>query len=274
MSRRFVAEVVIIVKIGFIGAGKCGLSLAHYFRSEGITVTGFSSRHARSIKDFNVLTYKDLVNGSDVIFITTADIGIAAAWERISAYDLSGKIICHCSGSLPSGVFSGADPDKVCSVHPMLAFSSGNTSIEAVSNAYFTVEGGKGAVERVKGILAHCKNNVIEIKAEDKPLYHAAACFASNFVVSVCETAERLLMTCGFDRRDAHKALVPLMLANMKNIANRGTRDALTGPASRGDFDTLNVHLAAIGDGDTREMYKLLTAVILDMKSDERQENI
>lgn len=36
---------------GFIGAGKCGMSLAYYFRSKGIKISGFSSR-GNNTEDF------------------------------------------------------------------------------------------------------------------------------------------------------------------------------------------------------------------------------
>ena len=40
--------------IGFIGAGKCGMSLAYYFRSKGVNVIGFSSR-SNNTEDFEAL---------------------------------------------------------------------------------------------------------------------------------------------------------------------------------------------------------------------------
>lgn len=260
---------VIIIKIGFIGMGKCGMSLAYYFRSEGAEVIGFSSRHTEKNDDFKILTDRELVNDSDVIFITAADDDIPAVWERIREFDLSKKIVCHCSGSLPSGIFKGANPDMVCSVHPMLAFSSGHTSPKAVREACFTLEGGIRAADTVKKILKN--NRVVKISAENKALYHTAACFASNFAVSVCETAELLLLKCGFSREDAHSALVPLIRENTENIISMGTHKAVTGPAARGDIKTIASHSEALKyDNDTLKLYSLLTDVILKMKEERK----
>ena len=127
--------------IGFIGAGKCGMSLAYYFRSKGVNVIGFSSR-SNNTEDFELYSREKLINNSDIIFITTNDDNIQTVWNKIKDMNLKEKIICHCSGSVSSEIFKGADSENVCSVHPMLAFNSKHTSLNAISNAFFTVEGG------------------------------------------------------------------------------------------------------------------------------------
>lgn len=257
--------------IGFIGAGKCGMSLAYYFRSKGFDIAGFSSRHKIDC-DFDFFDYDELLNKCDIIFITVTDTAIAQVWNGLKNFNknfnIENKIICHCSGSLSSDIFAGANPDRVCSVHPMLAFNSRHTSEESISKAYFTVEGGNEALKCVSEILSECSNKFSVIKKEDKVRYHAAACFASNFVVSVCEKAESLLKDCGFDKASAHNALVPLMQTNMRNIINLGTKSAVTGPAARGDMITIQKHLENLDD-KTACLYKGLTNIIFDMKSEE-----
>ena len=139
--------------IGFIGAGKCGMSLAYYFRSKGVNVIGFSSR-SNNTEDFELYSREKLINNSDIIFITTNDDNIQTVWNKIKDMNLKEKIICHCSGSVSSEIFKGADSENVCSVHPMLAFNSKHTSLNAISNAFFTVEGGGKAVDTVSEILS------------------------------------------------------------------------------------------------------------------------
>lgn len=270
--------------IGFIGRGKCGMSLARYFEYKGLKVSGFSSGHnicgadSREPSDsappsedcgsgshITLLTADGLLKKSDIIFITVTDAAINAVWNRLKEYSLKNKIICHCSGSLSSDIFSQGCTDKVCSVHPMLAFSSIDTSIQAISEAFFTLEGGETALEAISEILNITGNKYKIISKENKAKYHAAACFASNFVVSVCEKSEELLTQCGFTRAEAHRALIPLMRNNMENIVSLGTLNAVTGPAARGDIITMEKHLSVLGaDCD---LYKMLSAVIFDMKS-------
>ena len=80
--------------IGFIGAGKCGLSLAYYFRDKGVKVSGFSVRDdffkkaelsssCGSDFDFDILPRDELVSRSDMVFITVNDASIPEVWESI-----------------------------------------------------------------------------------------------------------------------------------------------------------------------------------------------
>ncbi len=251
------------MNIGFIGAGKCGMSLAKYFKSNGINVSGFYSRH-NTCGNFPFLDLSELVNGSEVIFITVTDAQIENVWNGISKLDLADRIVCHTSGLVTSDVFKGANADNVCSMHPMLAFNSPDVSVDIISKAFFALEGGKNAISKVSSILDICKNSYKIIDKRDKAKYHAAACFASNFVVSVCEVAFSLLEDCGFMGDEARETLSPIMEYNMSNIINDGTEKAITGPAVRGDFKTIEEHLAVLGE--YTDLYKRLTEVIFKMK--------
>lgn len=246
--------------IGFIGGGKCGMSLAYYFRDKGLNVTGFSSRHDNK-EDFNFLSRNALVEQSDIIFITVTDSAISQVWERIKNMNLDNKIICHCSGSLSSEVFSGAV--NCCSVHPLFAFNSNHTS--GISNAVFTIEGSDKAVDKISKILSVCGNSYKRITSENKVKYHAAACFASNFVVSVCKKAFDLMNECGFSDEESRRALTPLIRNNIDNILSVGCEKAITGPAIRGDILTIENHLEVL-DEKTSKLYKELTDVICEMK--------
>lgn len=250
-------------KIGFIGAGKCGVSLAKYFSYKGYTISGFYSRQTKR-SDFSNLSCEALAKHSDVIFITVTDDAVSEVWNRLCKYNLSGKVICHTSGSLSSDIFSGADKAFVCSVHPILAFNTDNTPISDIEKAAFTLEGGSGAMAVISEILSNTGNAFKIINKSDKAKYHAAAVFASNFVVAVCDIAKRLLSECGFSQDEAHKALSPLMENNMKNILLSGTQNAITGPAARGDIKTIERHLSVIGEYET--LYIELTKVIYEMK--------
>lgn len=243
------------------------MSLAYYFRSKDIKVIGFSSR-GNNTEDFELYSREKLTTKSDIIFITTNDDNIQTVWNEIKDMNLDGKIICHCSGSLSSEIFKGADSKNVCSVHPMLAFNSKHTSLNAISNAFFTVEGGRKAVDTVSEILSLCGNRFKIITSENKFKYHAAACFASNFVVSVCYKATKLLQECGFSKSESERALSTLMKCNMDNILEVGCEKAITGPAARGDMATIEKHLGVL-DERTGRLYKELTNVIYEMKTEE-----
>src|SRR4029079_15909849 len=70
----------------------------------------------------------------------------------------------------------------------------------------------------------------------DKPLYHAGAAMASNFLVTLYRAAARLLE----ESNAPPEALVPLMQRTIENGF------ALTGPIARGDWTTVEAHLRAL----------------------------
>jgi predicted short-subunit dehydrogenase-like oxidoreductase (DUF2520 family) len=97
-------------------------------------------------------------------------------------------------------------------------------------------------------------------------MYHAAAVFASNYVVVVVDEGVRLLQRAGFSRTEAEKALVPLVEGVVANIRRQGTVKALTGPVRRGDVETVKRHLAALGNVPQIEaVYRMLGQVALEV---------
>jgi len=75
-----------------------------------------------------------------------------------------------------------------------------------------------------------------ELADADKALYHAGASLASNFLVTLYRLAARMFEASGAPP----EALVPLM----RRVIENGFQ--LTGPIARGDWATVDAHLAAI----------------------------
>lgn len=74
----------------------------------------------------------------------------------------------------------------------------------------------------------------IDVRKGDRTAYHAAASVAANFTVTVLGLAEDLASTVGLDR----DAYLPLVEAAVRNWAQAGAAEALTGPVARGDERT------------------------------------
>lgn len=259
------------MKIGFIGAGKVGTSLGKLFVQHGVTVTGYYSRtpqHAEQAAAFTqtqcFLSLEEVLNASDTLFVTTPDGVIRRIWETIAAQPIKSKCICHCSGALSSSVFSHADEPgvKTCSVHPLLAVSDRFSSWEQLEGAFFTLEG-SGAAE-MEQLLHACGVQTAVIRAEEKVRYHLAACVASNLAVGLSRWGMNLLEQCGFSAQQARQALTPLILGNAQAVCAKGPKDALTGPAERGDLETVQSHIDCL-DRDDQVLYALLTRKLCEI---------
>ena len=262
---------MIIIKFGFIGAGKVGFSLGKYLKENSIDISGYYSKSQHSSKEAAIFTntrqynnLEDLIKNSDAIFITTPDNQIADVWNEIKKLPIKEKLICHCSGSISSEVFSNINNHGAYgySIHPMFAISDKYNSYKDLSQAFITIEGNEKHIEYLKMLFSHLGNDVAIINKENKILYHAASVTVSNLVLGLINNGVNYLEECGFTKEMAIKALYPLIENNLRNIKERGAVKSLTGPIERGDLSTVINHLNVIREED-KELYRLLSKNIL-----------
>ena len=246
------------MRIGIIGAGRVGVTMGKYLGDAGVEVTGFYSKTTQSAvqaAEFTGTTvYKslqDIVEASDTLMITTPDGVISEVWDCIAGYELTGKILCHCSGSLSSNVFSGIEQTGAvgCSIHPMYAFSDRFTSYQNY--------------EPLAQMCRELGHTVLYLRAENKVKYHAAAAMVSNDMIALFQTVLDLLEQCGFAREDSVGLLRPLVMGNVSNMLDKGPVAALTGPVDRGDTETVHKHLDALADSEAGEVYRVLGKVLV-----------
>lgn len=100
-----------------------------------------------------------------------------------------------------------------------------------------------------------------------RTLYHAAACMASNYLVTLQSYAERLFIEAGMPTDEALSLFMPLVRAAVDNLAEQGAVAALTGPLSRGDAETIAGHLDVLaGQAPAVEaVYRSLGMATLDL---------
>lgn len=262
------------MKIGFIGAGKVGVSLGKFFREGGLTVTGYYNRHrdaAQEAADFTESACFDsaeaVAEASDAVFITVLDNRIREVYDSLRGLDLRGKKICHCSGALSAEeAFPGIEALGATgySIHPLFPVSDKWTSYKELGSAFFCIEG-TGPLDSWKKTLEALGPRVQEISGDAKVKYHAACAISSNLVCALADTSLKLLQDCGFTETGAREALAPLALSNMKHLLEDGPVHALTGPVERGDAETVRKHLSVLGDGPEGELYRAASEVLVSI---------
>ena len=266
--------IVKLTQVGFIGAGKVGHSIGKYISWISsmipcdVCLSGFYSKSSDSSQSaaeftesitFGSLT--ELIENSDIIFVTVPDGNISSVWEEIQE-EYTGKpfsdtkLFCHCSGSLTSSIFNNAKSinAEVCSFHPMYAIADKINSYKELTNAYFTFEGDNEAYSLISKLIYIFPNSIGRVDASAKALYHAACVFFSNLVVGVARDGESILRECGLDEEFAKNAWHALFFDNAKNIVKKGTTDALTGPAERGDITTIQSHLVELKELENKDI--------------------
>lgn len=236
-----------LFNIGIIGAGKVGVSLAYALNRAGYNTAIWSrsnaslDKAASFVKGTRVMGSPAEVAGfAGALLITTSDSAVEEV-ARPLGWRVCDRKIFHTSGVL------SIEALRVCrdwgavvgSIHPLQTFATVENAIENLPGSYFGVTADEGAVETALEIVGALKGKAIMVRDEDKPVYHAAACVASNYLVSLIDYAKGLLEIIGTPPADAERCLMPLIEGTVANIGDLGTVAALTGPISRGDASTV-----------------------------------
>jgi len=89
--------------------------------------------------------------------------------------------------------------------------------------------------------------------------YHAAAVFVANYPVTLLAEAKALMERAGVPAATAQRALLQLLRGTLNNLNGGAPQDALTGPAVRGDVQTIERHLNVLKDDpDLQQLYRRL----------------
>ena len=235
-------------RIGFVGAGTVGSLLANSLHSHGYPVAAVASaRHASAERLASAVHAtacdhaQQVADASDIVFITTPDDAIektAAAVRWLPRHNA-----VHCSGALTVAVLGPVTRagGQVAGFHPMQTFTAGGRN--SLSGVTVAIEG-EGALQReLAGIAAELGCPAIAVKSSDKAMYHLSGVLASNYVVTLYQTAVQVLEEIGVPSNKAGTALLTLLEGVASNIAMAGLPAALTGPIARGDAGTISRHL-------------------------------
>lgn len=241
-------------KLGFIGAGKVGTSLAIKLSAKGYPVVAVTSRSPASTEKFASLisgsriyaTPQQVVNNCELIFITTPDDVIREVATSISW--LNGKSVVHCSGALSLDTLAGAAAKGVnCGTfHPLQTFADIKQAVANLPGSTIAIEGNEPLLGTLKEMALAVGGNPIVLKAGDKEIYHASAVIACNYLVTLFKLSTDLWQTFDVPPEDASSALMPLLKGTLNNIATTGIPQCLTGPLARGDINTIQKHVKSL----------------------------
>lgn len=270
----------------FIGAGKVGTSLGIYFKENGLNIGGYFSRTAESAERASTLTHSTaysnlecLVNNNQIIWITTPDDSIEKVAEQISGLNIKGtKTFIHASGSLTSDALGCLEEKghRICSAHPLLAFSDIAKAVSALKDTAFFIEGQTDALTEIKKILAETGNSYHIIDKKSKPTYHAAAAVLSNYLVTLVYASNQLFDLVGINERTLGDASLVLVKSVLDNLQGKTPAEALTGPIKRGDAETVKRHLEVLEQNlpELTELYKVMGRETMRMINNFQLNNI
>ena len=196
-------------RINVIGSGRVGSAVAARLLERGVSVD---------------------VDAPELVLLCVPDGAIAPVARELP----TGPWVAHVSGATP---LAALDPhDRRFSMHPLQTFTRARGA-EQLDGAWAAVTAETDEACAAGFWLAETLGlRAFELADSARTLYHAGAVFASNYVVTLQRAASLLFEAAGAPP----EALEPLMLRTIENGFE------LTGPISRGDWETVAAHRAAI----------------------------
>ena len=243
--------------VAILGLGKVGTAVGNLLRSAGYEIVAVAGRSISKLNQGIPYTggeaftdFSAAASKADCILITTSDDAIAAICSEICQRGAihPGEKVIHMSGAGGLDLLSPATKAgaSVASIHPLQSFASVEGAISSIPGSTFGITADREIQGWSEQLVHDLRGNPVTITEEDKPLYHAAACLASNYLTTLIHTVEALYQSLGLAPDEALRAFWPLVRGTMQNIEDNGTVQALTGPISRGDVSTVARHLTAL----------------------------
>lgn len=250
------------LKICVIGAGNVATHLARAL-SEVASVAQIVSRHEDSARRLAsripgcepVWNLSALAPDADLYLLAVNDDRVAEVMA--STPDFPG-IWAHTSGSVPVDVFAG-HKSRYGVFYPLQTFT--RDLDVTLSDVPFFIEGNDSATaDKLFALASKVSQRVEMADSSRRALLHVAAVFACNFANLMWHEADEILRKGGLDVT----YLMPLLRMTLSKLEKISPRDAMTGPARRGDREVIGGHIAKLS-GRPKEIYQLLSESIIEL---------
>lgn len=261
-----------------IGPGKVGIAFAYLLQEKGYILHSVCGRSNPSLERARLFLGQEVqyfqglakdISDADFLLLGVQDDQLSALVGNLWATGLikPGQVLVHFSGVHPAAMGQSSEMMGInrLSLHPMQSIPSIELGIESLCQAVWSIEGDIFGLALGEELLTDLRVTWVPISAKDKPLYHAAACIAANYLVTLTQTAIELLNELGFSSELAQKALLPLIQGTVTNLEKLPPEAALTGPLARGDGETIKKHLIALKkvDPEWLALYQVLAEATL-----------
>jgi predicted short-subunit dehydrogenase-like oxidoreductase (DUF2520 family) len=256
------------MKITFIGSGNVAWHLAQALQMAGNELVSVYSRDLKNaqlladrLRKPLIINHLDFSDSSATLFIiAVSDDAIAELAAKIKLPP--GAILVHTSGSkgLESLTPSPSPKERGMGVfYPLQTFSK--TKSLDFKTIPFCIEGSNEEVENILIKLAQSlSNQVFRVNSAQRRALHVAAVFANNFSNHLLSIAQEILQKNQLE----FSLLKPLIEETVAKALSSKPSAAQTGPAKRGDTQTIAQHLDFLqNEPQWQNIYQIITQSIL-----------
>ncbi len=206
-----------------IGPGRAGLSLSAALEGrEGFELRGILGRSD---------PLAGAAHGVDLLVMATPDDAVATVASSVTP--CASTVVAHLSGSLRLDVLH--DHPRRGSLHPLVPLPTPEVGCRRLGSGIAFAVSGDPLLARVVRALG---GTAFAVGDAERARYHAAAAIAANHLVALTGQVERVAASVGLPLA----AFEGLMRSALDDAISLGPRQALTGPAVRGDWETIGRH--------------------------------
>ena len=240
--------------IGIVGYGNVGTHLTHVLgRGADIRITVYrrdTKPIPTSIPNTRFTRHMEDLSGTDLIIVSVNDDSIITVIQQLKTY-AGNAVVCHTAGSVSSEVML-PHFDRYGVLYPLQTFSR-DKELDYEAIPVFVTGSDRETVEIIRQVASRISPIVYEINDEQRMSLHIAAVFTCNYTNAFYSIGHRLCADHGLD----FKYLLPLIEETARKIRYIPPAEAQTGPAIRGDEETLLKHenFLAKYDPEIRKLY-------------------
>jgi len=239
-------------RVGFIGAGRVGKGLSLALSRAGYPIVGVAGREPRE--------KQHVLDESEIVFLTVPDDALSSVCGDLEWQE--SKSAVHCSGAAELTVLKHAADEgaQVGGFHPLQMFADPEVAARGLKGCAIAVEAEEPLAGTLLHMIAALGARPLRVPPGARAAYHAAAHYAGPFVAALLAEAVTIWGRIGIREEDALAALLPLARGSLDAIEHSGLGRAMAGSVARGDTQTLEGHLRALGalDANLADFYRRL----------------
>lgn len=258
------------IEITVIGLGALGTALTEAFAGHDLELKSVYSRNREKVESV-AETHKvatassfpsELGQLGEVVFLTVTDAAIVDVADKLSALggDFSGKTFVHCSGNESAALLDRLKEKgaRTASMHPLQTFNTHSGAAD-FNDIYFSLQGDVAVFPLLERMAHLLGAETLAVTEEQKSHLHAAAVFASNYLITLLDAATDTGGLSGLNKKQVREALYPLIDTTLKNFQSTSFPEAISGPIVRGDVETVTQHLQLLSNQqELRTLYTVL----------------
>lgn len=256
------------LRVGVIGAGRVGTTLATALRAAGHEIVAAAGESAASrtrietmLPGVPVEKPTAVARACDVLLLTVPDdmLGNVVSTLADAGALRAGQYVVHTSGRhglavMAPAVAVGARP---VAFHPALTFTGTDVDLPRLQGCVFGVTAAPAEQAMAARLVDDLGGRIMWVPEERRSLYHASLAHGANHLVTLVSQAMEMLAAAGVggshDGVTPADTLRPLLEAALANALAYGDA-ALTGPIVRGDVETVRAHLAELAKATPQDL--------------------